>query len=149
MTDQERMRSEGVLTQSAPWPDALERLVDGCTYRPGWHIWLGHDDRGQGSVGLTLVITTDTINSYPPHRPMHVNHLFIVPAAGYDERSWRRWLFECFHQVEFHECMEFFSIDGVKPYAPSHGPGNDPYLLREVGTDVDRRTSFRGEVNPT
>ena len=26
--------------------------------------------------------------------------------------------------------------------------GNDPYLIREVGTDLDRRTSFRGEVNP-
>ncbi len=26
-------------------------------------------------------------------------------------------------------------------------PGNDPYLVREIGTDLDRRTSFRGEVN--
>ncbi len=34
-----------------------------------------------------------------------------------------------------------------RPYAPSHGPGNDPYLVREVGSDLDRRTSFRGEVN--
>jgi hypothetical protein len=133
--------------QEAEWPDALERLVAACTYRPGWEIRLIADfDRGQGSQGATLIITTDTVNSYPPHHPMRVNHLFIVPAAAYDERSWRRWLFECFHQVELHECMEFFTIDGEKPYAPSHGPGNDPYLLRELGTDIDRRTSFRGEV---
>lgn len=138
-----------IVWQEACWPDALERLVAGCTYRPGWTVELvGDYDRGQGSQGTTLVITTDTVNSYRPAQPIHVNHLFIVPAAAYDERSWQRWLFECFHQVEFHEAMEFFTIDGNKPYAPSHGPGNDPYLIREVGTDEDVRTSFRGEVNP-
>lgn len=135
------------MSQRAPFPQALADLVGRCTYRAGWGIWLGQQDRGQGSAGLTLVITTATVNSYDHDQLMAVNHLFIVPAASYDERSWQRWLFECFHQVEFHEAMEFFTIDGEKPYAPSHGPGNDPYLLREVGTDVDRRTSFRGEVN--
>jgi hypothetical protein len=35
-----------------------------------------------------------------------------------------------------------------RSFAPSHGPGNDPYLVREIGTDLDQRTSFRGEVNP-
>jgi hypothetical protein len=136
------------MTQAAPYPTALAEIVDRCTYRPGWRIWLGQDDRGQGSTGLTLVITTNTVNSYHHDQPMYVNHLFIVPAAAYDARSWRRWLFECFHQVELHEAMEFFTIAGQKPYAPSHGPGNDPYLVREVGTDIDVRTSFRGEVNP-
>lgn len=138
------------MTQTAPYPTALADLVEACAYRAGWTVNLCGNayDRGQGSVGLTLSIVTDTVNSYDHDKPMYVNHLFIVPAAAYDERSWLRWLFECFHQVEFHECMEFFTIDGVKPFAPSHGPGNDPYLLREVGTEVDRRTSFRGDLNP-
>lgn len=33
-----------------------------------------------------------------------------------------------------------------RPYAPNHGPGRDPYTVHELGTDMDRRTSFRGEV---
>lgn len=135
------------MIQTAPFPTVLFDMIQACTYRPGWTVELRDQNRGQGSAGLTLVITTDTVNSYRPAQPIFVNHYFIVPAAAYDDRSWRRWLFECFHQVELHECMEFFEIDGVKPYAPSHGPGNDPYLLREIGTDTDRRTSFRGEVN--
>lgn len=141
--------SEPKLRQEVPWPAELQRLVNHCTYRPGWQVNLydGYD-RGQGSVGTTLVITTATVNSYRPEQPIYVNHLFVVPAASYDQRSWQRWLFECFHQVELHEAMEFFTIDGAKPYAPSHGPGNDPYLLREVGTDIDQRTSFRGDLNP-
>lgn len=35
----------------------------------------------------------------------------------------------------------------VRPYAPLHGPGNDPYLIAELATDEDRRTSFRGDLN--
>lgn len=136
------------MQQSAPYPDALAALVQDCTYRPGWIVWLQHEDRGQGSVGLTLTIQTDTVNSYRHDEPSRVRHLFIVPAASYDERSWRHWLFDRFVDVETHEAMEFFTIGGDKPYAPSHGPGNDPYIVREVGTDEDRRTSFRGEVNP-
>lgn len=137
------------LTQTAPYPTVLADLVDKCTYRPAWNVRLEDEyNRGQGSVGLTLIITTYAANSYHHLQSIRVQHLFIVPAAAYDERSWRRWLFERFVDVETHEAMEFFTIDGEKPYPPSHGPGNDPYLLREVGTELDRRTSFRGEVNP-
>lgn len=135
--------------QQAPYPEELADLVRRCAYRPGWLVALKADfDRGQGSTGLTLIITTATVNTYRPDEPIRVNHLFPVPPAAYDERSWRRWLFERFRDVESHECAEFFQIAGERPYAPSHGPGNDPYLIREVGTDVDRRTTFRGEVRP-
>lgn len=136
------------LTQTVPFPHELADLVEHCTYRRGWTVYLQDHDRGQGSRGLTLFIVTDTVNSYDHDQRSHVAHLFIVPAAAYDRRSWQRWLFEQFHLVELHECMEFFEIDGTKPYAPSHGPGNDPYLIREVGTDEDRRTSFTGRLNP-
>ena len=141
--------TDKTMTQTAPFPQKLKRLVERCAYRPGWTVRLYGNgyERDTGCEGLTLSITTDTVNSYHPEQQIRVQHLFIVPAATYDERSWRRWLFERFHDVELHECMEFFTIDGDKPYAPSHGPGNDPYLVREVGTDIDRRTSFRGELN--
>jgi hypothetical protein len=35
-----------------------------------------------------------------------------------------------------------------RPYAPNHGPGWDPYLITVERTAIDRRTSFRGELNP-
>jgi hypothetical protein len=135
-----------MLTQTSPWPEALERLVDKLTYKKGWTFSLEERDRGQGSVGLTLAILIECVDSYDPSRIMSVYHYFIVPAAAYDERSWRRWLFDQIVLVELHEAMEFFAIDGDKPYSPSHAPGNDPYMVREVGTDVDRRTNFRGEL---
>lgn len=161
-----------LMHQQAPYPQVLADLVARCHYRPGWTVSLSDDherDEVDGKVvgrGLTLIITTQGYNSYHVDRGQtyRVYHYFIVPAATYDERSWRRWLFEQFLKVETHEAMEFFRFEHdtpnrvgtevigsnhhvERPYAPSHGPGNDPYLVREVGTDLDRRTSFRGEVN--
>lgn len=142
------------MTQTAPFPVDLQQLVEQCTYREGWVVYLADEVRDPASThagesrGLTLSIITDTVNSYPPHQPMRVRHLFAVPAATYNRQSWLRWLFERFADVERHECMEFFTVGGDKPYAPNHGPGWDPYLLTTVeATDTDRRTSFLGTVN--
>lgn len=137
--------------QRAPYPEALAEMVKTLELptRPGWHVGLRDMDRGQGSSGLTLVILIIAPNTYRASEMIRVQHLMPVPPAAYDARSWRRWLFEQLRLVDLHELMEGFVIDGRRPYAPSHGPGNDPYLVREPeGTDIDVRTSFRGELNP-
>jgi hypothetical protein len=91
-----------------------------------------------------------------------VNHYFPVPAATYNEQSWLKWLFDRLGNVDDHERMEDFALavdhtvgpDGEadehldRPYAPMHKPGWDPYLVTVVATETDRRTSFRGELNP-
>lgn len=142
------------MRQSAPDPEPLRELVAALRYRDGYRFSLTSDDydRGQGSKGLTLIINITGRNSYPPHGTVSVNHLFPVPPAAYDRRSWQRWLFDRIGDVDLHERCEWFGIADspgsehvVKPYAPSHGPGNDPYLIREVGTVEDVETSFRGE----
>jgi hypothetical protein len=136
--------------QTGPWPAELAALVFACTYRPGWEILLRVETRdpadthGEETAGLTLSIITDTINSYEPHQRIRVRHMFPVPAATYNRESWQRWLFDCLTRVELHEAMEFYTISGVKPYAPNHGPGWDPYIVTTLATDSDRRTSFRG-----
>jgi hypothetical protein len=134
------------MTQTAPYPDLLVSLVERLTYRPGWRFGLGDIVRGQGSEGLTLIVTGTYPDTYNPDTMIRVNHYFPVPPAAYDERSWRRWLFDRILEVERHEAAEFFQIDGERPYAPHHGPGNDPYIIFEHGTDIDVRTNFRGEV---
>jgi hypothetical protein len=130
--------------QIAPDPEPLHRLVSQLTYKRDWRIWLEDTDRGQGSEGLTLIIQRCGPDTYHPERTMRVNHYMPVPPAAFDERSWQRWLFDQVLLVERHECCEFFQIAGKRPYAPSHGPGNDPYLIRETGTVADAETSFRG-----
>lgn len=140
-----------VMTQEAPFPEALADLVQRASYRPGWVFRLVSDhDRGQGSRGLTLDIVTCGFDSFHPERgeQYRVHHYMPVPPAAYDERSWRRWIFEQCLLVERHEAMEFFRIDGEQPYAPNHGPGNDPYIVAELTTDEARRTRFTGEVKP-
>ena len=148
----------------APYPTELADLVEKISYRPGWTFTLDYLDRGQGSEGLTLDIVTLGYNSYHPERGQTygVHHYMPVPPASYNRQSWQRWLFEQILLVERHEACEFFTFvtegDFVKkdgshvdrfverPYAPNHGPGWDPYIVTELTTDLDRRTSFRGEI---
>jgi len=143
------------MRQVAPDPDALRWLVERVDYRTaeGWHLSLQDIDRGQGSAGLTLVVLRSGPDSYDPARTLRVNHYFPVPPAAYDFRSWRRWLFDRLGDVDTHERCENFIIrpetgPPVRPYAPSHGPGSDPYLIRETGTLADVETTFRGEHSP-
>jgi hypothetical protein len=147
------------MTNVAPYPDALDDLVKRCRYKD-WTVELLDLDRDQGSVGLTLVITSNTEDSYAPPldrslvqatvcgmphpRRIRVRHFFIVPAASYDRRAWQRWLFDQCVLVEIHEAMEMFKIDGVRMYAPNHGPGRNPYSILERGSEEDANTDQRG-----
>lgn len=136
-----------MLKQEAPYPDILAKLVDAVSYRK-WKFKLADIARGQGSSGLTLIVTTLGYDSYNPDygETYHVNHYMLVPPAAYNEQSWRRWLFNQVLLIETHEAGEFFKINGKRPYAPHHGPGNDPYTMFERGTDLEARTMYTGEV---
>ncbi len=121
--------------QTAPYPSVLDGLVKALRYRQGWSFSLDSEyDRGQNCVGLTLNIYVVAADSYSD-RSIRVQHLMPVPAAAYNEKSWRRWLFEQILLVERHEAAEFFEVDGKKPFAPHHQDGNDPYTIFEPGTD--------------
>lgn len=134
------------MKQEAPYPHALRDLVVRLKYKPGWNFSLGDVDRGQGSEGLTLIVHVTTEDGYHPEQKRSVVHYMIVPAAAFDKRSWQRWLFDQIRLIELHETCEFFRLEEVRPYKPNHGPGRDPYVQMEVGTEVDAATSFRGVV---
>jgi hypothetical protein len=144
------MNTDNLNTNEAPFPTALAKMVEELVYRPGWTCRLQDIDRGQGSKGLTLIITSCGYDSYHPERgeTYRVNHYMPVPPASYNEQSWRRWLFNQYLAVETHECAEFFKLGKLRPYAPHHGPGNDPYTIFERGTDEEARTMFTGKINP-
>jgi hypothetical protein len=143
------------MTQTAPYPDELADLVEHAELWPGWHVWLEDmlrdpaSSHGAEGRGLTLVIQTKGFDTYHPERGQdyRVRHYFIVPAATYNRRSWRRWLFDQYAKVWLHEAMESFAVGGERPFAPHHGPGNDPYTVFEHGTDEDVRTRFTGDLN--
>lgn len=134
-------------TQQAPYPFELADAVEEASYRPGWELRLEDLDRGQGSAGLTLVVTSLGYDTYHPERgeTYRVMHYMPVPPAAFDRRQWERWLLDQLLLIEGHECCEFLVVGGRRPFAPNHGPGRDPYSLREVGSVEDAETTFRGE----
>src|SRR6478609_8000943 len=111
----------------------LSTLVPRITYKEGWTFELQEISRGQGCEGLTLMIGAEVADSFG-NGPTNVLHLMPVPPAAYDEETWQRWILDQILLVEQHEALEFFEIDGTKPYFPEHGPGRDPYAIAQVKT---------------
>lgn len=137
------------MTQVAPYPGVLVDLVRNRVRlrEPGWKMLIEEMDRGQGSEGLTLTILALVPDSRDPDGgAVRIAHLFPVPPASYNERSWRHWLFECYCDVVRHEAAEMFEVDGRLPFAPLHAPGNDPYMVVEA-TRTEEHTDNQGRVN--
>lgn len=134
-----------------PADQASDELAGGLTldivtwgydsyHRPDRPTWPGHRF-------WTSTTCADCGEAWPCKRdPYRVHHYRIVPAATFNRESWQRWLFDQVLEVERHEAMEFFDIDGSVPYAPNHGPGHDPYVVRELATSEERATSYKGKV---
>ena len=135
-----------IMRQEAPYPQTLFELVSQLDYK-GWRVTLADLDRGQGSKGLTLVITREGPDTYHPEKIIRVNHYMPVPPAAFNAGSWQRWLFEQFLLVETHECAEHFMIGGERAFCPNHGNGEDPYVIHDPTADEARRTSFRNVLD--
>ena len=127
-----------------PFPNTYEilaKLVSLCSCKPGWSFAL-RDEEG----ALRLMITVAGVDSYRPENRLTVSHMFPVPTATYNEKTWRRWIFDMCRRVENHELGEWFKIEGERPFPPLHGPGEDPYSVHEFRDDVDARTLQSGHV---
>jgi hypothetical protein len=131
----------------APYPSDLAAVVDGLAYRPGWRFRLSDIDRGQGSEGLTFIVTSVGYDTYAPEKGRNygVYHYFPVPPAAFNRQSWEEWVLDCLLKIESHEACEFLQIDGKRPFAPVHAPGHDPYTVRRVSRIEDAETTYRGE----
>ncbi len=132
--------------EPTPTWDVLTDLVSKASYRPDWQVALTEVHRQIGGPGLRLDVLSVGFDSYHPDRGQtyRVRHSFIVPPASYNAQSWARWLLARFIDIETHEACEFLVIDGRRPFAPNHGPGHDPYMVRDLNTFEAAETTFRG-----
>ena len=122
----------------------LAGLVGRVRCKPGWSFRLVRDP------ALRLVIRIECIDSAAPEagRPMRLDHFFPAPLATYNAATWLRWIFECCRGVENHELGEFFRIGSERPFAPLHGPGEDPYTVHEFRPAEDALTTQDGSMRP-
>lgn len=123
--------------------NVLALLVSRARCKPGWSFSLRDEDGD-----LRLVIRVEGYDSSKPDdlTPWVVRHYFPVPAATYNEKSWRRWMFEMCRRVENHELGEWFRVGREWPFAPLHGPGEDPYTVHEFRPAVDELTTQDGST---
>lgn len=123
--------------------DVLERVVSQVKCKPGWSFRLVWQDGA-----LRLVIRVPGYDSAQPDnlRRFTVDHFHPAPLATFNEKTWRRWVFEQCRRVENHELGEWFRIGAERPFAPLHGPGEDPYTVHEFRPEGDALTTQDGSM---
>lgn len=119
----------------------LEQIVQETKCKPNWSFRLA-DEQG----AKRLVITIAGVNNYDHLQPFTVSHYHPVPITTYNEKSWRRWIFEQCMRTMIHELGESlrFGADEVRPFVPMHGPGEDPYTVHEWRSEEDALTTQDG-----
>jgi len=123
--------------------DLLERIIDETKCKPGWSFRLVDEDGAK-----RLVIKIVDVHNYDHSQPFVVNHYHPVPITTYNEKSWRRWIFEQCIRTMNHELGESlrFGAEEVRPFAPMHGPGEDPYTVHEWRPESDALTIQDGSL---
>lgn len=119
----------------------LAKVVDEAEAFPNWTFRIHNEDGA-----LRLVIQIRCTNNYHPDEPFIVNHFHPVPITTYNEKSWRRWLFEQCCRTMNHEIGEALQFDGIRPFVPMHGPGEDPYTVHEWRPESDAMTTQKGSL---
>jgi hypothetical protein len=128
--------------------DVLRKLVEGDSKtpgvrcKPGWTFRIVDEDGA-----LRLVIRIDGHDNYNPDKPFSVNHFHPVPAGvTYNEATWKRWIFEQCRRTMNHELGETVRWGEDRPFAPCHGPGEDPYTVHEYRPEADAFTTQDGSL---
>lgn len=120
--------------------DILSKLVSKVECFPNWSFRLHNEDGA-----LRMVIRINGHNNYTKE-PYVVDHYHPVPITTYNVKSWRRWIFEQCRRTMTHEIGESLQFDGVRPFVPMHGPGEDPYTAHEIRSVEDGLTTQDGSL---
>ena len=121
--------------------DILQRLVDETKCKPGWTFHLADED---GAKRLVIVIAD--VDNYNMARSKTTAHYHPVPITTYNEKSWRRWIFEQCIRTMNHEIGESLRFGDVRPFEPCHGDGEDPYTVHEFRPEIDALTTQDGSL---
>lgn len=136
-------RCGGLKLMAEDTHDILRLLVEQARCKPEWSFRLA-DEGG----ALWFVVRVSGYDSSRPDDlvPRTIDHYFPVPTATYNEKTWRRWMFDRCRGVENHELGEWFRIGSEWPFAPLHGPGEDPYTVHEFRPAADALTTQNGSM---
>lgn len=119
------------IEREAQWQSVL--LVEAVVARLRYRDWRFSVRRG---AFPTLNVTMSLPDSRTG-RLTTLTHSTPIPLREFvDERGARRWLLERVFDIEKHEAMEHFLIDGAAPFFPEHEPGRNPYAVVERAEPV-------------
>lgn len=121
--------------------ELLASLIDEMSGPPGWSFDF---IRREGAPFFMIYVPAQ--DNYDPSRHRTTSHEHAVPFANFNAKTWRRWLFDKCRASMDHEMGEMVRWGDVRPFAPTHGPGECPYTVREYRDPLDALTTQDGSI---
>jgi hypothetical protein len=121
--------------------DLLRKLIEEMDGPPGWTFDFVSK---QGAPFFYIYVPAQ--NNYDPSQERTTRHEHPVPWADFKSKTWRKWLFDRCRASMDHEMGEMVRWGDLRPFAPTHGPGEDPYTVREYRDPIDALTTQDGSV---
>jgi hypothetical protein len=121
--------------------ELLAALIEQMDGPPGWKFSFVRT----GGAPF-FMIKVPSRDNYDYSRKLTTLHEHSVPWAEFNEKTWKRWLFDKCLASMIHEMGEMVRWGDVRPFAPTHGPGECPYTLREYRDPMDALTTQNGHV---
>lgn len=121
--------------------DLLAKLIDEMNGPPNWTF-----DFLVREGAPFFMIYVPAKDNYDPSKERTTSHEHPVPFADYNAKTWRKWIFDRCRASMDHEMGEMVRWGDVRPFAPTHGPGECPYTVREYRDPIDALTTQHGGV---
>ena len=126
--------------------DLLRKIIEETRCKP--HMSFTFFVSNDGAPFLHILFRER--NNFDDTKPFNVIHEHPVPFATYNEKTWRRWIFnQCMRSMshEIGESLRFGEGDDeCRPFLPTHGPGEDPYDIREYRNEDDAFITQNGSM---
>lgn len=131
-----------------PTYDILRKVVREASCFSNWSLRVEDESKHIDVEYPRLVIRIEGENNYT-HAPYIVDHYHPAPSGvTYNEKTWRRWVYDQCLRTMNHEIGEALVFNGERPFAPMHGPGEDPYTIHEIRSEADALMTQNGSLRP-
>ena len=140
----------GNITHELIRPNAMKirRIIETLVYKKGWDFALTDDVPTKFSISLE---TEDSLKRWPttsdadrhelPYEytrdlyimpssePFWVRHVFDIPPYDLSVEELERYILDRIMDIDRHEAMEAFKINGVAPFFPDHSDVSKLYSI--------------------
>lgn len=105
----------------------LKKIIETIEYQEKWSFELTDDIPTKFAIRILTRDSTGELDGDQKYL-----HKFSIPFYDLTQEDLERYVFDRIMDVNFHEAMENFKVDGVAIFMPDHSETSNLYMIKRV-----------------